>query len=457
MVRPFRRSDLIRVIEAAHLDSTTAAGRVAAQLEAAFRDRPDEAWFRIEPRVGAEGYSWARRDPLHPAGPDQITPYAEATIEGRAGNLVIVSRPVVENRLKSDPDWTGASLQQKKNLAYRFVDAYGSAQFKWARIFYGQMDRNWGPVGTPGLSVSNAGYPRTALGFDVMLKRVQLEIIASELNSDTTASGTRVNRYFLAHRLNVQVTDRLNLAIWETGILAGPNTTFEPSFGNPFAIASFPLQFGEQDDRNTAIGGDFHWRPTRRLLLEAQGIIDDRWRHRADPDGTGESSHPGRWAFTLAGSGALGRALSWRTSFTTVSSLAYRTTDSTQSFTDRDIGIGPQFDDYWQLAVSLGVPVARQWLIRPDAALLRQGEGRIDAPFPTGAELSSTPELFIGTVATTYRLGVSVFGRFRGFELQGSTGIHHTTNDGHVAGVTKNRLEAHLKATIGWSFGGRLQ
>jgi hypothetical protein len=182
-------------------------------------------------------------------------------------------------------------------------------------------------------------------------------------------------------------------------------------------------------------------------------MIDDRWRIEPDPGGTGEPAHPGRWALSGAASGSLGSRAGWRVHLGIVSSLAYRTTDSAQSFIDRGVGIGPQFPDQLSAGVAVSVPVRSRWLVTPDLTLLAQGEGRLDAPFPIGPEFTATPELFLGRVESTVRLGLTVSGGAGPLQLSGTGGYFHTTDFNHQAGRTRNRLEGRVRATVGFATG----
>src|SRR5437867_1200204 len=121
MIRPFRRSDLLRAIDSAGLDSTSSSGRIAAELRARFADRTNEAWWRLAPRLGAQGFTHARRDLLHPGGDGGVRGYGDLALEGRFGSLILASRLAAENRLKLDPDWSGAEIQRRKREACRFV------------------------------------------------------------------------------------------------------------------------------------------------------------------------------------------------------------------------------------------------------------------------------------------------------------------------------------------------
>ena len=456
MVRPLRRLDVVQAIDQSGLDSTSYQGRVAREVRAALADRPEEDWFRVEPAVGLQTFSRARRDLFHPAGAGGTRLYVEGTFEGRFGSVVVASRAMAENRLKLDPDWQGGTFQQRKSQAYRFNDAYISAQFKRIRLFFGQIDRNWGPVGSLGLSIANYGYPRTDFGFEIVLKQLQFQIVGTELTKIRSVDGTDHKRYFMAHRLNAAVTKHLNLSLWETAILAGREQSFDPGFKNALILFSFPIQLGLADHRNTIIGGDLSWRTPGGVLLQGQAMIDDRWRRRADSV-TGEPAHPGRYALTGVGSGGLGDRLGWRVSAALVSSLAYRTIDSAESFLDRGIGIGPNFTDLVRVDAELSIPVRRHWLVSPGISWLKQGEGRIGAPFPADSVLTKTPELFIGTPSITWRVGAGIVGQRGPLALRGAGGWFHTTNPDHRLGTRRNRFEARLEATIRTRWSGSLK
>ena len=448
LIRPFRRSDLVRVISEAALDTASAAGRIATRLRRAFADPPAESWAGVAPRGGVQAYSHARRDLLEPGGNGGVTGYAESELSAVFGPFALVSRPAAENRLKLDPDWVADTAQRQKTIAYRFIDAYISAQFRLATIQFGQIDRNWGPVGVPGLGLSNYGYPRTDLSFEFGPPAFRIRTIGTQLDDETGADSNVVHRYFVTHRLDVRLRKNLTLAIWENSVTAGHDLQFEPSNQNPLLLYTFAAQFGRNGKSNTMLGGDAHWRVTPKLLLEGQAVIDD-WRiglNRA----AGETPRPNRWGLTVTASGPLGAAMAWHGSYTMVSSLAFHTTNPAENFTDGGVGIGRNFPDNGLLSIAIAIPVRASWLVTPEADVLVQGEGRLDQPFPDGPALSATPEWLIGTVATTWRLAVGVNGQPGPFGLSAVAGFHHVTNAGNQPGATVNGFEGRLTATIGF-------
>ena len=68
-VRPFLRSEALRVLAAADTAPATPSGRLVHRLREEWAVPTSESWFDAGIRGGVQAYSHARRDPLHPAGP----------------------------------------------------------------------------------------------------------------------------------------------------------------------------------------------------------------------------------------------------------------------------------------------------------------------------------------------------------------------------------------------------
>jgi hypothetical protein len=120
--------------------------------------------------------------------------------------------------------------------------------------------------------------------------------------------------------------------------------------------------------------------------------------------------------------------------------------------------LGRNFADMDQLSLLASTPIQRHWLLTPELTLLRQGEGRLDAPFPaTPEEAGQIPLIFIGVVERTYRLAVGLQGRQGPLDLQATAGYHHVVNAGHEEGRTVNRFEGRLEATVGLRGRGELR
>lgn len=442
-LRPFRRVDVIAALDAAAFPAGSPAAALAAVLREELTPPDAEGWWRVEGRGGAQGFTSARRDQLRPAGGQGVRGYAELLVEANSGTVVAVSRGVAENRLKLDPDWPGDPSQRASSVPTRFVDAYLSAQWRYARLTFGQRERNWGPVGLPGSGISNAGYPRTDLEFELMAGSFRFSAIGAQLRSAASLSGERVGRYFAAHRLAVTPTPALTVAIWETAVIADRFDNIDTDFFNPLTLLSFSTRFGWGDDRNVLLGGDIAWRARPGLLLEAQAALDDY-----NPGG--DNPYPNRWAFAVGASGPLGGQAAWRARYTTATSLAFRTIDPVENLLDAGVGLGRNFADNeeWHLRISL--PLRHRWLVAPEASLIRQGEGDPRAPWPTPDEASSIPTRFLGEVGTSWRLGITVAGASGPLRLQGGAAWLQTNR----SDVTTSDPEAQVTATIGFTTGG---
>ncbi|MEO8225972.1 MAG: hypothetical protein ABI637_01000 [Gemmatimonadota bacterium] len=449
-IRPFLRADAVRVLALADTAPGSATGRLIHDLHERWTDITSESWYSIGARAGAQAYSHARRDALHPAGPRGARPYAEVPLMAAYGNLILVARPAVEPRVTDDPDWPG---RPDVKVAGRLVDGYVSAQFKFARLVYGQLDQNWGPVGVAGIPLSNYGYERQGLGLEIGSRALKLSAFAEELRDGPDSSGQIVHRYYFVHRLTARLSDRVLLAAWEGNVIAGAGRNFETRYRNPVALGYLTNTIGLGDDRgNEMLGLDVHWRAFGRTTLEAQLALDDFYYQR-------RYENRDRYGLTLAAFGPLGTRMAWRGLYTQVSSLALRAFDRSENFTDAGVGLGRNFSDNDQLSLFATMPAGRHWLLTPELTLFRQGEGRINDPYPTfgSPELQSTPTLFIGTVERTYRAALGVSGREGPFDLTANAGFHHVVNSGHQAGVSLNRFEGRLQATIGLTRRGSLR
>ena len=448
MVRPFRRADAIRVLAAADSSAAISPTALIRRLRAELEDLPETSWS-LNGRAGAQAYSHARRELLHPAGPSGARPYVELRGTATFGNIIAVTRPVIEPRITDDLDWPG---RRDVDVAGRMVDAYLSAQFKYAALLYGQLDRNWGPPGVPGLPISGYAYEREGLGLEVGTSKLRLSALATDLHDEIDSLGQTVHRYYFLHRLQSDLSARLSLALWEGVVLAGADRNFETRYRNPLSLSYLASTIGLGDRGNVLLGIDARWRAFGRTTVQGQVAVDDFWYQN-------RQRNRDRWGFTLSAEGPLGTGASWRGLYTQVSSLALRAFNPHENFTDAGRGIGRNFSDYDQLSLRVTLPVMERWLVSPELTVLRQGEGRVNDPYPvpdTNGVLA-TPSLFIGVVERTYRAAVALSGGTGPLELAGEAGLHHVVNDGHLAGRTEDRFVGRIQATLGFSRRGVLR
>ncbi len=443
MIRPFRVADAERVLAAADTGAEGPERELIRTLRAGFAEDTARARWEAGLRLGGTAYTQKRRDLLHLGGAGDWNWYLDFALRGVFGPIAAATRPAVEPRLIGDPDWPNTT---QENVTGRLIEGYISGQIKFGSLTYGQLERNWGPVGYPGIPLSDYGYQRQGLAITLGAGPVRLDALASDLRSEFDSTGQRVNRYLFVHRLEGRFSRRLRVAVWEASILQGVGRTLETPFANPLSLSVLANTFGiNEEGNNVMIGADVHWRVARRLTGQAQLAIDDfQFNQR--------NLTPDRWAAAVALFGALGSRLAWRLFYTQVSSLALRTSNPFENFTDAGVGTGRNFSDMDLIRGSLSVPVAGSFVLTPELAMQRQGEGRINDPFPArnAQGVLDVPGIFIGTVEHTYRVAVGIAGARGPLELSANAGFHHVTNDQNRPGVTANRVVARIQATLAW-------
>jgi hypothetical protein len=448
LFRPWRRSDLVASLAAAKLAPASVGGRMLSGLAQGLAAA--RTGYVLEARVGLQTATHARKDLFHPAGSGGVWPLAEAAARANYGPVALTVRSAFEPRLRDDPDWIDASATKPRTARWRVAEAYATFQTAALRVTLGRQAQEWGPLGGGGLALGDEAYPRTGLLLEVDLGPFRLSAQGAELRqvADATVPGAR---HFVAHRLGATLSSKLNIAVWETGVVSQRTGGAGAFLLDPFRPLVIGHLLGLPDDRNILLGADVAWRPSSKLLLEAQGALDDLGS--ADP----ASARPARWGMILGASGPIGANLSWRSRFTAATSLAFRTHTPEQNYTDGGVGIGRNAADQVEFRFSLGVPLDPHWVLLPEVAGLRQGAGRLDAPFPSGAELAATPTFFIGTVSTTWRSGLGVAGRQGPLALAAFGGLQHTRNADHLPGRMRTRFEGRFQATMGFTLGGRIR
>jgi hypothetical protein len=441
-VRPFRRADGLRMLDSAMAGGQARDTTLIEELIRAWRGDTSETSWEVAGRAGFQAYSNARRDPLHPGGPDGLRPYIDLGLTAVFGNFVLVSRPALETRLIRDPDWPG---RKDLKVTGRQVEAYLAAQFRYVRLIYGEGDQNWGPVGLPGIGLSDYGYPHPRFGLEIGTGRFRLSAQAATLADQTDTAGRAVHRYFFAHRIDARLSRRFNLGLWETVVLGGPERGFDARYRNPVSLLLLANEYGLGDRGNLLLGVDVAWKLGQRTTLQGQFALDDfQYQHRSGP-----TRVPNRYAFTLMGTGPLTGRLGWRGFYTQASSLAFRAADSVENLTDQGVGLGRSFADDDQVTFIVTSPLTPRWLVSPELTLLRQGEGSLEDPFPVGTDRGDTPTLFIGTVERTWRAALGVSGQQGPLALTASAGLHYIQNQGHVGGRTRTRFVGRVQATLG--------
>jgi hypothetical protein len=125
------------------------------------------------------------------------------------GPIVAVTNAMFDTRLKYDPDWYG---KKDRVVAGRTATSYLSVQGSWAELFFGRLDRNWGPSVVPGLMLSPNPYGLDHFGLSLGTTGVQLQGNVAQLDTRFDTSGAPVRRYIVQHRLWLRPPGRWTVA-----------------------------------------------------------------------------------------------------------------------------------------------------------------------------------------------------------------------------------------------------
>jgi hypothetical protein len=443
LTRPLKRSVLVRALQAA--DTTAASAAVRATVRRLLRGwQPVEhqPHYRLELSAGGAAATYAVRDPLEL---DRGVP--PRTIDRRAfgnfgadiallfGPFVGVTHPVVDTRLKHDPDWYATA-----DNAVRFAEGYLSGQWRLGELFFGILDRNWGPSGVQGVLLSDNPYSMDHLAITLGTPGIQIQAVATQLDSRLDSTGASVNRYMEQHRLWIHPRGRWTIALWSAGVTSGIGRQFEPWYLNPASLSYFRASYG--GNVNNFLGVDVERRAAATLF--GQFMLDDIQVSRNVPS----DLKPVSYAFTVGAKGRLRTAIAtWMVLYTQVANLTYRNEDDLQVPLYHALGTGRNLNDYDQATAKLSVIVRPTLLLEPEVTLLRQGEGDPRLPHPLVPQYPTTAVLFQGVVERIVRLAVGGRWLLGSVSVTGNGGVHFVSNLDHVSGVSKTEFVGSIGLT----------
>jgi hypothetical protein len=457
LTRPLRRADLVRVLHA--VDTLTVSVKVVRtvhRLLDALGPRERGTRYHVEGNLGIAAANYARRDPLaaiddtgpRQAGPGHGTVNAGLDLEFQLGRVVAVTHPYLDTRLKYDPDWWG---RKTRAIAGRTAESYLSAQWPIGELFFGRLDRNWGPSGIQGLLLSDNPYGLDYLAVTVGTRNVQLQGLSTQLNDSTDSTGAVVHRYMEQHRLWIRPNTRWTFALWKGSVLSGPDRAFEPWYLNIVNLG-YLEQLNTGTEANSFVGLDFERHG--ELTVFGQFMLDDIQIERK----TAADLKPSSYGLTIGAKGGVGfAALGWMLFYTRVTNLTYRNVDDLQIPLYHRVGTGRNFDDYDQATLQLGFLALPGLLVQPEVTLLRQGEGDPRLPHPPVSAYPTTPTIFQGVVEHTLRVALSgSCAAGKRFSLTFGGGVHRITNFQHVTGDSRTKFLGSVGLTYRFGWEGAL-
>jgi hypothetical protein len=445
LTRPLRQADLVQALEAIDTFTVTDASFPTVRLLLQeFRPRVQGPRYRADADAGIAAATYVLRDPLEqgrgvpvrPYGPNRLFGNASLALQLQFGHGVAVTHPSYDNRLRFDPDWYDA-----RGNGLRVTEAYLDGQWRYAEVFFGILDRNWGPSGVQGLLLSSNPYNFDHFGIAVGPPRVQLQAIATELDPGTDSTGASVNRYMVQHRLYVHPRGRWTFAAWEGTVWQGPGRQLDPWYLNVLNIAYLVRTYRGLSDIKSFFGADVERRGA--VTLFGQFLLGDIQIQR----GLADELKPAGYGFTAGAKGGFG-GTAWTLFYTQVANFTYREFDLLRVPLFHSLGTGRNFNDYDQATAKLGILARPGVLLEPEITVLRQGEGDPRLTYPPVAAWAANPVIFQGVVSRTVRLALGGSWQRAGVGLVANAGVHFVHNAGHVAGAS----ETHFGGSVGLTF-----
>jgi hypothetical protein len=373
---------------------------------------------------------------------DDVEPRAYAGGAARllmaGGPVVAFMRPILENRLNSDPEFHG---RKDRRIAGRVEDAYVSAQWRYAELFFGRAARTWGPYTHQGLLLSDAPYTYDHLFGRFGVQRFNGEIVLARLEDHWSPDGFQ-QRYFAAHRVNGRWRG-VEASIGESVVYSGVARGFEFSTANPLNLYALAWR-NEDANANLLVNAKLAAR-TRFGVLSGELMIDDLQIDRCDEI----CQEPSSYGFTFSAEGLrLTRAQRAFASYTRVSALTYRTPESAERYSMFDVGLGRGYSDYDEVRAGLDL-IPRATPVRVYFAHRRQGAGDYRRLFPAPEDYAAQPGIFEPPVRRVNRVGVSGGRVFGQFDVRGDIGLNWVRAEGSPLETHDSEFEGRVR--VSWN------
>ncbi|MEK7401139.1 MAG: hypothetical protein AABZ80_02130 [Gemmatimonadota bacterium] len=339
---------------------------------------------------------------------------------------------------RADPD--GVFPQRSFDVLPDNEVTYVSARTANAAFVVGRLRRNWAPVGTKGLMLSDAAIGIPQLGYEVGGRNLILRGFVGELD---TLKGRE--RYVAAHRLEY-VRDNFAVSIGESKVYG--------SSGGPRIVNLNPLEIffitgdklGGEQPTSTSLDGQF-WLRRGRVTMSGETFVDDIWVVGHAPLRAALSTS----ALYMGPAPWLDLGIDYRV----VLSFTYWTPKFANSdqMSYHGRGLGDNASDYDRVTLHANIyPGIAGLRLTPTLALQRKGEWDFRRDTIPDQVWRQKSQFLQGIAERTTRLALA--GRYqpnRRVFAEWDAGANLVRNADHVAGLDRTEFSAMLHVGAMWS------
>ena len=186
----------------------------------------------------------------------------------------VMDRIVRDNVVPHEAFW-----KQFKQDGYDFLTARGYVNYALSKHVEIQLghDRHFIGDGYRSLIYSDYAPPAFFLKLNTQVWRLQYMNLFQELTAEYRRQSNDIlfpKKYMALHRLGINITNNLNVGVFEQVIFARGKGRFELQYLNPIIFyRSIEQAIGSED--NAMLGADFRWNIRNRVQLYGQLLLDE--------------------------------------------------------------------------------------------------------------------------------------------------------------------------------------
>jgi hypothetical protein len=325
--------------------------------------------------------------------------YAGAAIFHYSSDYItLANRTELNQEYKYDPLYAGDLSEADTWIYGRVNDAYMNLHFKRFEFFLGRIKRNWGPVNSSSLVLSDFPYSYDHGLFSYTTKKLKLSLIFARLedvpavqanvgdNPDSLLYVSSARKFLVGHRLDLTLSSKIQIGFTEMATYGGPERDFDWSFLNPMTFY-YALQRNDKKSNNGKWALDWFYKPMKKINFYWQFLIDDVIVNN-DPGVDDRGRYPDRLALytSVRTADLLKTGLNTDVSYTRVWNRTYQALMTWENYHYRGLGLGYPCAGCEELKVNLAYWGAFPFLIKNEFTYGRYGNVALTDYFPLKKE-----------------------------------------------------------------------